>query len=358
MRVIFRTDASVDIGTGHVMRCLTLAGELSANGVACEFICREHPGHLNAFIRDKGHKVHCLAMGHAEAGHLRHGLWLGATQAQDAEACLPILLDFDPDWLVVDHYALDAHWESAVLGHCKQLMVIDDLADRKHTCHTLLDQTLGRTESDYRHLLTLQTQLLCGAEYALLRPEFLALRPFSLARRKNPQLKKLLISVGGVDKDNLSSELMKILRRSALPFECEIHVIMGTTAPHLSQIMTDAENMPWTTQVLVGVSNMAEWMANCDLAIGAAGSTSWERCCLGLPTIMITLAENQILIAKNLAEAGAAAVVKSVGALDEQLCAWIHHFANSPQAMSQMSLAASQIVDGKGVCKVTAHMGR
>lgn len=357
MRVVFRTDASFEIGAGHVMRCLTLADALSANGAECEFICRQHPGHLTEFIHDKGYNVHRLAMGNAEVDHLQHSPWLGATQAQDAQACLPILIGLKPDWVVVDHYALDKRWESAVQGHCKQLMVIDDLADRQHSCQILVDQTLGRTQSDYSKLLTVKTQLLCGSDYALLRPEFLTLRPYSLARRENPQLQKLLISVGGMDMDNLTTKLLKILRQSSLPLDCEIHVIVGITAPHLSEIKAEAKCMPWMTLVLAGVPNMAERMVDCDLAIGAAGSTSWERCCLGLPTIMISLAHNQMLIAKNLADAGAAAVIKSLENLEVELCAWVHHFANSSQAMAQMSLAASQIVDGGGVNRVVARMG-
>ena len=124
-------------------------------------------------------------------------------------------------------------------------------------------------------------------------PEFAALRAYSLQRRARPQLRQLLITMGGVDKDNATGEVLTALRVCPLPADCQITVVMGTTAPWLSEVEQLARDMPWPTRVLVGVNDMARLMAESDLAIGAAGATSWERCCLGLPTAMFVLAENQ-----------------------------------------------------------------
>ena len=161
--IIFRADASLQIGTGHVMRCLTLADALTAQGAKCEFICREHPGNLIAYIQSKGYNVHSLSMGKTADTDLSYSKWLGSTQAQDAEACAPHLNKLQLDWLVVDHYALETRWETELTPYYRKLMVIDDLADRKHVCNVLLDQNLGRTTHHYAHLVPTNCQMLLGS---------------------------------------------------------------------------------------------------------------------------------------------------------------------------------------------------
>lgn len=368
MKVVFRTDASLHIGTGHVMRCLTLADALAARGVHCQFICRAHEGNLIDYIRQRGFQVHALPLLPANSCAVNpaptrpsntepaHSHWLGATQAQDAQACAPIMAAQQPDWLIVDHYALDARWEQALASYCRRLMVIDDLADRPHACDLLLDQTFGRDPADYRPLVPAQCQLLCGSSYALLRPEFAALRPYSLQRRTQPQLCNLLITMGGVDKDNVTSKILIALRASRLPPDCQITVVMGSTAPWLAQVKLLAQDMPWPTQVLVGVSNMAQLMADSNLAIGAAGATSWERCCLGLPTIMLVLADNQVGVAKALEQAGAAALVTSETNMVCQLIALINGLIITPQQLQTMSKSSMAIVDGMGCHVVVAQL--
>ncbi|MGV3468693.1 UDP-2,4-diacetamido-2,4,6-trideoxy-beta-L-altropyranose hydrolase [Limnobacter sp.] len=357
LKVAFRTDASLEIGTGHVMRCLTLADALTAKGAQCTFICREHPGNLIEYVRSKGHAVHGLPLIHTSDNDLAHSSWLGAPQAQDLEACVPILAELQPDWLVVDHYALDARWEVEASKFCTKLMVIDDLADRAHICNLLLDQTFGRDIKDYRTLVPEGCKLLCDSGYALLRPEFAALRPYSMKRREDPQLKNLLINMGGVDKGNVTSQVLKALRDCPLPNNCEITVVMGVTAPWLANVQQQAQTMPWLTTVHVGISNMAQLMADSDLAIGAAGATSWERCCLGLPSIVITLAENQTAIAGGLAKAGASVVLELNNSLMPLLATSIAEICSPSTNLIRMSQAASHIVDGKGLDAVMANLG-
>lgn len=365
-RVAFRTDASLQIGIGHVMRCLTLADALAAKGADCQFICRAHEGNLIEFIRGKGHVVHELPVSCAEdadanapspnASPTVHAGWLGATQAQDAEACAPMLAALRPDWLVVDHYALDETWERAPAPHYARLMVIDDLADRPHACDLLLDQTYGRKEEDYRPHVPASCRLLCGAQYALLRPEFAALRPYSLQRRAQPSLRKLLITMGGVDKDNATGAVLEALRTCPLPTDCRIAVVMGATAPWLESVRAQAQAMPWDTQVLVGVSDMAQLMADSDLAIGAAGATSWERCCLGLPTVMFVLAENQRAVAQALEGSGAARLMMLGESATTQLERLLLSLIADPGRLALMSKCAARVVDGAGVDAVVRIM--
>ncbi|MFH0934731.1 MAG: UDP-2,4-diacetamido-2,4,6-trideoxy-beta-L-altropyranose hydrolase, partial [Pseudomonadota bacterium] len=294
--ILIRTDASLDIGTGHVMRCLTLAEALREQGASCRFVCRAHPGNLIDLIRQRGFVVHSLPSDpdwQPRSTEPAHAAWLGADWQADAEQTKVSAGGTAIDWLIVDHYALDGRWESALRGHSGKIMVIDDLADRVHDCDLLLDQNLGRNAEDYAALVPGGCTLLVGAKYALLRPEFSAQREYSLARRSAPQLKHLLITMGGVDKDDVTGKVLDALRVCTLPADCRISVVMGPHAPWLAQVRERAANMPWPTMVLVNISDMARLMADSDLAIGAAGCTSWERCCLGLPSLMMVLADNQ-----------------------------------------------------------------
>lgn len=354
MKVVFRADASIQIGTGHVMRCLTLADALAAQGAKCEFICREHPGNLIAHIQNKSYNVHSLSMGKTADTDLPHSKWLGSTQAQDAEVCASLLSKLQPDWLVVDHYAIDARWETALTPYYRKLMVIDDLADRQHICSLLLDQNLGRTTDHYTHLVPNSCNLLCGTNYALLRPEFAALRAYSLQRRAQPELKRLLVTMGGVDQGNVTAQVLKYLRASPLPKGCEITVVMGATAPWLADIQQQAQTMPWPTTVYAGANNMAQLMAESDLAIGAAGSTSWERCCLGLPTLLLVLAENQANGALALEESGAAIALQNPQDIPHAIEQCLSNTA--AHGLSSMSMSSAKVSDGEGVQRIMAKL--
>ena len=205
MRAVFRADASLAIGTGHVMRCLTLAGALREQGVDCAFVCREHPGHLRDAVERLGFPVTMLSPAEGAAGPSPYAHWLGASQAQDARDTLQAMAGRQPDWVVVDHYALDAQWESQVRAGCGRLLAIDDLADRPHDCDLLLDQNLGRSAQAYAQLCPADCRILAGPAYALLRPEFAAWRARSLERRRRPAVRRILVTMGGVDKDNASA---------------------------------------------------------------------------------------------------------------------------------------------------------
>lgn len=354
MKIAFRTDASLQIGIGHIMRCLTLANALKACGADCYFISREHPGHLLEFIHQCGYKVHRLAshVVHTELAQASaHAAWLGSTWQTDAIDTAAFLSDLQPDWLVVDHYALDQRWEEALASNYRKLLVIDDLADRPHRCDLLLDQNLGRRPNDYAGLVPTHCQVLTGPHYALLRPEFAALRTYSLHRRQaQPALRQLLISMGGVDQPNATGKVLQALKACALPADCRITVVMGLTAPWLQNVRELAAQMSCPTEVVVNVSDMAQRMADSDLAIGAAGSTSWERCCLGLPTLVVVLSENQRYIATALDRAGAAMALDLTNdeRFDAKLKDVVLNFVGNQTSFYGLCLAASSVTEGKG----------
>ena len=372
MKVALRADASLQMGSGHVMRCLTLADALKARGAQCHFISRVHPGHLLEAIHQRGYKVNSLVAPviRAQAAtktiaidvpdiqqEPAHAAWLGSTWQADAQETAAILARLQPDWLVVDHYALDQRWETALQPHYQKLMVIDDLADRPHCCDLLLDQNLGSEPEHYDQWVPEHCQVLTGPRYALLRPEFAALRPYSLQRRQaQPALRQLLITMGGVDQPDATGQVLRALKTCALPADCQITVVMGLTAPWLQNVRGLAAQMPWPTEVVVNVNDMARRMADSDLAIGAAGSTSWERCCLGLPTLMVVLAENQQAGAQALEAAHAARLIGSVSNIATQLPQAVRELFDSKHP-TRMSLAASAITNGQGVEKILKAMG-
>lgn len=361
IRVAFRADASVRIGTGHVMRCLTLADELRRKGVQCIFACREHEGHLAAKIREAGHEVVLLPLDGASADTgdgvaPPHAGWLGGDWERDAADTGAALGDVPVDWLVVDHYALDARWESRMRRHCHRLMVIDDLADRRHEADVLLDQNLGRAPGDYASRVNPSAALMIGPEYALLRPEFARLRETAVARvASRDGLRRILVSMGGVDPSNRTGAVLSALDRVALPGGAEVVAVLGAGAPAIDDVRALAERLSLPCRVLVDVRDMAELMAGSDLAVGAAGSTSWERCALGVPSVVMVLADNQRGIAEALGRAGAAVPVD-----DDADGASVHRAVSglvaNATARHAMAEAALEVCDARGTERVAGVM--
>jgi len=360
LRIAFRVDAALEIGTGHVMRCLTLADALRARGAECLFLCRPHPGNLMVQIATRGHRVLSLALPQTAPAPMvpddpPHAFWLGASWQEDAEQALAALHGERFDWLVVDHYALDHRWERALRSACDRLMVMDDLADRIHDCDLLLDPSLGREQTDYTPLVPDDTVLLLGPRYALLRPEFAAHRAESLARRTAPALRHLLVTMGGVDKDNATGSLLAALHAAPLPPDLRITVIMGPHAPWLQEVQAQAARMMVPTLVRVGVDDMARLMTESDLAIGAGGGTSWERCCLGLPSFVLCLAQNQFEMAATLQGSGAAIATTSAAETTQRLVEQVAA-GSIASFLARTSEAAARITDGLGANRACDRM--
>ncbi|WP_244946861.1 UDP-2,4-diacetamido-2,4,6-trideoxy-beta-L-altropyranose hydrolase [Legionella israelensis] len=329
------------------MRCLALANALKIFGIESHFICRKVSGGMLQQIQDQGHIVHSFFINES----LKDNAW-----ELDAKICREILHEIHPDWVVVDHYELDIRWEKIIKTCCAKLMVIDDLANRLHDCDILLDQTLGRSPEMYAELTPEHCILLLGTKYALLRSDFAQLREYSLKRREAGKLEHLLISMGGSDPHNITQKVLSVLDNSCLPRQCKITIILGAQFSAVEQIKKQAANMLWETNILCNVSNMAEIMANADLAIGAAGSTSWERCCLGLPGLVIILADNQREVARNLVLKNAIHVLELNQFFSKDLHQKMIAMTERIQLVN-MSRAAASIVDGLGAKAVMKVMG-
>lgn len=363
VHVAFRVDAGTEIGTGHVMRCLTLANAIKNRGGQCVFVCRPHAGNLIESIKKQGFAaiaLPCLPVSAdiVEADTSPHAAWLCTDQDSDARDTSAVLDKYFSgnlvDWLVVDHYALDERWESSLRPRSKQVLVIDDLADRPHDCDLLLDQSLGRDEAHYAALVPQTAKLLIGPQYALLRPEFARLRAASFLRRDNPQLRNLLVTMGGVDKDNATGVVLEALSSCTLPEGVKITVVMGAQAPWLELVLKKAATMPFATDVRVGVNNMAALMFESDLAIGGGGMTTWERCCLGLPCIIVELAANQSRVTREVVRAKAACLSDL-----SEMTTTLKNIIESADFISQLATMSNNAVcltDGDGAIKVTNYI--
>ena len=354
---VFRVDASLNIGNGHVMRCLTLAEVLRQHGTESHFICSLHDGNLLQFIEEKNYKIHPLKVAETKhLGHksLDHKSWLGNDVRTDALLTLEVLtsLNAQVDWLIVDHYALDEAWEKMFRSVCKRIMVIDDLADRAHDCDILLDQTYLRSKTDYSDLLPKRNVCLLGAQFALLRPEFLKYREYSFKRRINPKIEQLLVTLGGVDKANITGDVLNFLQFSNLRKSCRVVVVLGCNAPWVESIKKQAAQMEFEVKVLVNEKNMAKVMAESDFCIGAAGGTTWERCCLGLPTFLLQLADNQKKILEELSRTDSAVALNEPRDINLYL-----EDENLLEALlNKLSMRSRLLCDGLGAEKTVKYM--
>ncbi|OFW45713.1 MAG: UDP-2,4-diacetamido-2,4,6-trideoxy-beta-L-altropyranose hydrolase, partial [Acidobacteria bacterium RIFCSPLOWO2_12_FULL_67_14b] len=258
------------------------------------------------------------------------------------------------DILVVDHYGLDSAFEEAARGWAKGVVVIDDLADRRHACDLLVDTAPDRTEADYAAWVPAGCRLLLGPRYALVRPRFAALRRSALARRATAHpVRRMLVSLGGTDPADVTSRALEGIARSGV--KAEVDVVLGRVTPHLDRVRAAARRVPRATRVLSEVSDMAALMAKADLAVGAGGTTTWERCCLGLPTVLVTTARNQEHQAAALAARGAALHLgwhEEVTA--EKVAAAVARLADDGAERRRLALAAAELCDGEGASRFVA----
>lgn len=290
MKIVMRADASVSIGTGHVMRCLTLAEALRERGAEVLFVCREEPGHCCDIILGRGFQVARLAA----TGPF--------SDERDAEQTV-LAMDGRADWLIVDHYGIGAEWERRLRPQAGRIMAIDDLANRRHDCDLLLDQNLfDDMSARYRGLAPADCRLFLGPRYALLRDEFIAAR--RTLRERDGAVRRILLFFGGSDPTNETEKALLALGRLRSA-EVALDVVVGSSNPLGDRIHDLCAALPGVT-FHRQVANMAQLMARADLALGAGGATTWERCFLGLPSLVVVVAENQAEPARAAESAGVA----------------------------------------------------
>jgi UDP-2,4-diacetamido-2,4,6-trideoxy-beta-L-altropyranose hydrolase len=357
MNVVFRVDSSSSMGTGHLMRCLALAQGIERAGGKTIFVCRELPGNLCDEIAERGFTTLRLTgreVGEAQADkdELAHAAWLGTSWQEDAAQTRALLQPLAPfDWLVVDHYALDAGWESAMRSLANNLMAIDDLFDRPHDVDLLLNQNfLHGSEASYAGLLPSACRQLLGPCYALLQNHYKEFRNRTPPR--SGKIARVLVYFGGVDAANLTGRSLEALLAAGCG-DLNIDIVLPIAGPHAESIRAMATRLPGA-HVHETLPSLAQLIARADLAIGAGGTTSWERLCLGLPTLVVTQSDNQLMIAKALQAKGLA---RWLGHHDEVSA---ERLADALRPLLQEGLAIDwsarcrAAVDGAGVERVAA----
>lgn len=331
IKVLIRTDASVEIGSGHLMRCLTLADQLRGEDAEVAFACRDLPGGMFDLLQARGYR--CARLFSTESG--------AVPQENDAKATIEAarrLFSGGLDWFVVDHYGLDATWERMLRPHARKLMVIDDLANRSHDCDLLLDQNYYHDlDRRYQGLVPDTCITLLGPAYVLLGSEFADAK--RRLRARDGAVRRILVFFGGSDPSNLTKKTLEALRLLGKP-DIEVDVVVGSANPNRIAIQTLCDELPNVT-FHCQVANMAELILNADLGIGAGGAAMWERCCLGLPTITVVFAANQERTTKDVADVGA---IEYLGWSDklgiEDYALAIAGMIGNPQRVGQISNAA------------------
>jgi UDP-2,4-diacetamido-2,4,6-trideoxy-beta-L-altropyranose hydrolase len=329
-RILFFADAGQAVGGGHVMRCLTLAGALARRGAVCGFI--ETPASSAILDVFAGPDVERIGV----SGETPEAI-AGAAHRWGAAA------------VVVDHYGFDLAQEARLRAAAGPLMVLDDLR-RHHDCDLLLDSNIGRTAADYPGLDTLT-----GPSFALVRSAFAERRRVALARRGlDEPPKRLLVSMGLTDLGAVTARIVEALAPELR--EARLDVVVGHAAPSLARLAAltarDAR-----IRLHVDVDDMAALTAEADLAIGAGGSSTWERCCLGLPTLLVILAENQRPNAEALAAAGAALTLEAGDErFEDHLRASLRRLREDADLRRRMSQAAAGLCDGQGADQVALRL--
>ncbi len=352
MNIVIRADASVQIGSGHVMRCLTLANELREGGAEIRFVCRKLSGNLDKIIQKHHFMISFLPEARSTVNVTNKGPydveWLGVSWEQDASETISAVQSFNIDWLVVDHYGIDNRWLRKLRKYVRNILVIDDLSNREFDCDILLNQTYGLSDTDYLGKVPEACKLLIGSKYSLVRPEFSALRGKAKEKRRKPiKIKRLLISLGNMDPENYTLRILKGLQNINWHTKPSIDVVLGADAPHLEVVKKYINYQSLEINLRTDVIDMEDLLLEADLAIGAGGTTSWERCCLGLPSILIQIADNQKKVINNLVKAGAAITVKD-NDIESGLTFEFNRLQTDLSELYIISEQAFKITEGKG----------
>jgi UDP-2,4-diacetamido-2,4,6-trideoxy-beta-L-altropyranose hydrolase len=336
MKVVIRADGSLQLGTGHIIRCLTLADALQKGGATVNFICQEQEGHLQRLIEQKGYRVYLLP-----------DFSLGGEDPVMTKSILKAM--GKPDWLIVDHYGLDFQWEAVVQSYAHRIMVIDDMANRGHQCDLLLDQNLVENlHMRYKRLVPPGCQCLLGPEYALLDPVYHQYRSRVVPREG--VIRNVLVFFGGSDRHGLTQKCLYALSKVSNR-DLQVDVVIGANNQYALEIR-DLVQKHKNIQSHVHLPHLADCMAKADLSLGACGSTTWERLCLGLPSLVVSLGDDQRPIAQMLHEKGLVQWLGDCKTVEAKHM--VHGIENliRQKLDKEWSLRAMDVVDGRGVYRV------
>lgn len=346
MKIIFRADASREQGGGHVMRSLVVAGEFSKRGHDCLFVAQEGSYDLVPYkgTNDNLNKIE-----------------IDSKKTNDASALKSLLpQDFQPDLVFVDSYLLQEDYQEKLASFCKKVAVLDDMPVRKHKANILIDPTFTRRPAEYKDVMPGNSSILTGVRYAPLREDFVRHRPKSLARRGKSKsqaraVKHIVISFGLTDPDNITSEILKALAKVESPLECT--AVLGKNSEHEKEVAQLCCSLKTPARLLIAHDDMPGLLAECDLVIGAGGSSSWERCCLGVPAFQVILAKNQEDVTNSLASVGAILSLGSSADLSPATVTdEVEKHLRDDLLLVTMSQSAALLCDGLGASRIAEQV--
>lgn len=344
MKIVFRVDASNGVGFGHLSRCINLAETLRSRGNEVLFICRDDLSKSFKVLEDRLFKVILLPANSASSQ---------ISQEADADETIEALGGLRPSWLVVDNYNLDEKFEKKLREYVEKIAVIEDLANRRHDCDLLLDQNCSdRTDETFKPLVPVSCKFLIGPKYAMISSVFAKIREVSLTSRT--ELKRVFVFCGGADPKNLTKLVLDALSGDEFD-EIKIDVVVGAQNHNFSAEKPERKKLNITFHP--SGDDFAKIMSKADLAIGAGGTTTWERMCLGVPSIVVSIAENQVPTCEKLGREGLIQYLgKQTEVTKESVARVVRKFLKTPTELSVVSIKSQILVDGKGCMRVAEAM--
>tara|TARA_S200000501_G_C20860044_1_gene759338 strand:- start:158 stop:1228 length:1071 start_codon:yes stop_codon:yes gene_type:complete len=354
MKIAIRADASYEMGSGHVVRSLVLADTITAQGCRVVFVCRLLDGHLISTIRDRGFEVVVLGGDSASTNSATSTDWLGVSQQEDAKNTIENLKGRLIDILFVDHYSLDTEWETLIRPHVGSIAVIDDLANRDHNCDFLIDQNFRNDNlSCYKALVPENCKTLLGLRYAILSSEYLDYR--NKISSRDGVINRALVYFGGTDWQNMTLLALKTLSKPKFSF-LEVDVVVGSNYPFFSDLEKLIDKRP-KTKLHQQLPSLAKLMSIADIAIGAGGTSLWERMSMGLPALVVSLAENQVRSCEALQKENLINYLGSYKDLSNDLLSKnLRDMIHSPKDNYKLSSRISEHVDGYGANRIVQAM--
>lgn len=332
MNVVFRCDSGLEIGTGHVLRCLALAHALREQNHRVDFVVASISDGLRLRLESKGFSI--------------FGVGSPRGSLDDANELIRIASNRQANWIITDGYHFRTEYQRLIKKNDFKLMCIDDIADCEYVSDIILNQNPGFSSKDY--IAADYSKFLLGQKYILLRPEFLNAKP--IVKDFFDPSKRVLVTMGGADKDNLTAKTMEAVKTIE---NLEIMVLIGSANPHKDEISTCAEKFPVMPQIITDIENVVPYMLTTDIAIHAAGTTSWELAYLGIPSISYVLAENQLPVASKLKDSGFSIYMGwSHEFSAKELSFQVSELANNPGRLAKMSRSGQTLVDGLGIKRI------
>lgn len=361
MRVVVRADASHKIGSGHVTRCLALADVVRKRGYSVSFVVRANESDFGDVIAQRGFPVHRLDVGKENQqpnrdADVKQADFLAVPWEKDADETRLFIdtLSSPVAWLWVDHYALDRKWEERVAPAVKRVLVIDDLADRTHYCDVLLDQNFySNPQGRYEAKVPLTCVRLLGPQYALLREEFRTARSVELVRHGKPHL---FVFFGGSDPTNETAKVLRAVRRASM--ELTVTVVTGQANANVAEVEKLCRSLP-DGRHIHATAQISKFMTEADFSLGAGGTTTYERMCVGLPSGVISVADNQVQASLDLAAAGYQMYLgESRRVTEDDILRFLRLKAHDSQWQSETRARCREAIDGEGAFRVADVIGR